>query len=181
MRNVQFPPPYDHAGHPPVRNVNEVYADEQSAFGQRAADVVVRVMGSWRFLIIQSIILSAWVILNITAWVLQWDPYPFILMNLFLSLQAAYAAPMILMSQNRAAERDRMVAHNDFEINQKAENEIRVVLDHLEAQKEALFVLYLELQQVREALGIAATTASPPATAQATTAAAPSSSPQTEH
>ena len=69
---------------------------------------------------------------------MHWDPYPFILMNLFLSLQAAYTAPMLMMSQNRLAARDRLEAHNDFEINRKAEEEVRAVLEHLSAQDEAL-------------------------------------------
>jgi uncharacterized membrane protein len=172
MRDVVFPDPFDHESHPPVRNINELYA-ERSSRGHRAAEAVVRVVGSWRFVIIQSIILTAWVILNIVAWIRHWDPYPFILMNLFLSLQAAYTAPMILMSQNRAAERDRLVAHNDYEINQKAEREIRTVLDHLQAQKEALFVLYLELQQIRERMGMPTTTEVPPPGAPNTPDATP--------
>ena len=72
------------------------------------------------------------------AWTNHWDPYPFILMNLFLSLQAAYTAPMLMMSQNRMAARDRIEAHNDYEINRKAEEELRAVLDHLSTQDEAL-------------------------------------------
>jgi len=76
-------------------------------FGQRVADRFAAVMGSWPFIIGQSIILVAWVVLNIAAWVQHWDPYPFILLNLMLSFQAAYAAPIIMMSQNRQEERDR--------------------------------------------------------------------------
>jgi uncharacterized membrane protein len=95
-------------------------------------------MGSWKFIIIQSIILACWLILNITAWVYHWDPYPFILMNLVLSMQAAYAAPIIMMSQNRQATKDRLEVHNDFLVNQKAEEEIRAILEHLAAQDQAL-------------------------------------------
>ena len=79
-----------------------------------------------------------WAWLNLTAWINHWDPYPFILMNLFLSLQAAYTAPMLMMSQNRLAARDRLEAHNDYEINRKAEEEVRAVLEHLSAQDAAL-------------------------------------------
>lgn len=75
--------------------------------GERVADGVARTMGSWRFIIIQSAILVAWMALNLTAWVRHWDPYPFILLNLALSTQAAYAAPVIMMSQNRQAQQDR--------------------------------------------------------------------------
>ena len=75
--------------------------------GQRIADTVAANMGSWRFIIIQSAILVVWIILNVTAYIQQWDPYPFILLNLALSFQAAYAAPFIMMSQNRQQDIDR--------------------------------------------------------------------------
>ena len=136
MQKVKFPKRYEHA-HPPVRNVNEIEV-ERLTFGQRAADRVAAVVGSWWFIGTQSAILVGWAWLNLTAWIRHWDPYPFILMNLFLSLQAAYTAPMLMMSQNRLAARDRLEAHNDYEINRKAEEEVRAVLDHLSAQDEAL-------------------------------------------
>jgi uncharacterized membrane protein len=75
---------------------------------------------------------------QITGWINHWDPYPFILMNLILSTQAAYAAPIIMMSQNRQAAKDRLEAHNDYLINLKAEEEIKAILDHLLAQGQAL-------------------------------------------
>ena len=81
-------------------------------------------MGSWTFIIIQSTILLFWIVLNITAYVQRWDPYPFILLNLALSFQAAYAAPFIMMSQNRQQDIDRKQAENDYQINIKAELEI---------------------------------------------------------
>lgn len=99
-------------------------------------------MGSWTFIVIQSVILLFWIILNLAAWVQHWDPYPFILMNLVLSTQAAYAAPIIMMSQNRQAAKDRLDAHQDFVINQKAEEEIRVIMDHLEAQDQAIIQIH---------------------------------------
>jgi uncharacterized membrane protein len=95
-------------------------------------------MGSWNFLIVQSIILTLWIVFNILAFINHWDPYPFILLNLFLSLQAAYTAPIIMMSQNRQAERDRLEAHNDYNVNLKAEEEVRLILEHLENQNIAL-------------------------------------------
>src|SRR4051812_20341274 len=72
--------------------------------GARLADRVAETVGSWRFIIIQSVLLGVWIILNMVAVVNQWDPYPFILLNLVLSFQAAYAAPIIMMSQNRQSE-----------------------------------------------------------------------------
>ncbi|MCA9947140.1 MAG: DUF1003 domain-containing protein, partial [Anaerolineales bacterium] len=84
------------------------------------------------------------------------DPYPFILMNLVMSLQAAFTAPVIMMSQNRQTVRDRLEAHNDFMINQKAEEEIRAILTHLEAQNAALAEIHNELAQLRSRLNLTA-------------------------
>lgn len=145
-QRLRFPQPFAH-DHPPVVSVNKL-EDEQLTFGQRAADRIAEMVGSWRFIIIQSVLLIIWVILNITAYVQHWDPYPFILMNLVLSTQAAYTAPMIMMSQNRQAARDRLEAHNDYLINQKAEEEIRAMMEHLAAQDRALEEIYRHLQQL---------------------------------
>ena len=76
--------------------------------GERIADAVADNMGSWRFIIIQSCIVAAWVLANVIGWSLRWDAYPFILLNLLFSTQAAYAAPVIMMSQNRQAQKDRI-------------------------------------------------------------------------
>jgi uncharacterized membrane protein len=101
------------------------------SLGDRVSDKVAAIMGSWRFIIIQSVILAFWVLLNVVAIVQHWDPYPFILLNLMLSFQAAYAAPIIMMSQNRQAAIDRVEAKHDYEVNQKAELEIELLQDKL--------------------------------------------------
>jgi len=88
-------------------------------------------MGSWRLIIAQSIVLAVWVVLNVVAWIDHWDPYPFILLNLALSFQAAYAAPFIMISQNRQAERDRHQADEDFRTNVEAEQRIEDLQKHL--------------------------------------------------
>lgn len=100
-------------------------------FGQRASDGIARVIGSWKFIIIQSVIMSAWIILNITAWIYHWDPYPFILLNLMLSFQAAYTAPILLMTENRQSERDRRKEALDLATDKKAEREIMEIQAHL--------------------------------------------------
>lgn len=105
-------------------------------FGERVADWVAATMGSWNFIIIQSLILVVWIVLNVTAYVQQWDPYPFILLNLALSFQAAYAAPFIMMSQNRQAAIDRAAAQNDYQINAKAELEIELLHQKLDLLRE---------------------------------------------
>jgi uncharacterized membrane protein len=92
--------------------------------GQRIADGLANLMGSWPFIIGQTVLIVAWVGLNLAAYMGHWDPYPFILLNLLFSTQAAYAAPIIMMSQNRQNQRDRTQALADFETNQKAEGEI---------------------------------------------------------
>jgi len=112
----------------------------QLTLGQRIADAVAATMGSWTFIIIQSGVLFVWIVLNITAYVEKWDPYPFILLNLALSFQAAYAAPFIMMSQNRQQDIDRRAAEHDYQVNIKAELEIELLhqkIDELR-QKEVL-------------------------------------------
>jgi uncharacterized membrane protein len=112
------------------------------SMGQRIADSVAATMGSWTFIIIQTILLMLWIALNITAYVQRWDPYPFILLNLALSFQAAYAAPFIMMSQNRQQDIDRRSADNDYQINIKAELEIELLHQKLDQLRETE-VLYL--------------------------------------
>lgn len=100
--------------------------------GQRSADRVTALVGSWKFIIIQSILLTLWIMANVIAWIKHWDPYPFILLNLVLSFQAAFTAPVILMSQNRATERDRRKAEADLATDRKAEREIEEIQVKLE-------------------------------------------------
>jgi uncharacterized membrane protein len=104
--------------------------------GQRIADDVASTMGSWTFIIIQSVILAFWIVLNITAFIEHWDPYPFILLNLALSFQAAYAAPFIMMSQNRQQDIDRLAAKNDYQVNVKAELEIELLHQKIDQLRE---------------------------------------------
>ena len=88
--------------------------------GVRIANAATGLMGSWRFIIIQTIAVLIWITLNLIAVVNHWDPYPFILLNLLFSVQAAYAAPLILMAGNVAAARDRDLWEHDYKINQDA-------------------------------------------------------------
>ena len=104
--------------------------------GQRVADTVAATIGSWPFIIVQSVLMALWVSLNVFAWIHHWDPYPFILLNLALSFQAAYAGPFILMSQNRQQDIDRRKAETDYQVNVKAELEIELLHEKLDALKE---------------------------------------------
>jgi uncharacterized membrane protein len=131
--------------HPPVKNVNEAVAQSMT-FGERASDAFAATMGSWKFIIIQSVILVIWVVLNLTAYIEHWDPYPFILLNLALSLEAAYAAPIIMMSQNRQADKDRLAAEEDYHVNTTAEEELKAVMHHLEQQDELMLDILRRLE-----------------------------------
>jgi len=110
--------------------------EKTQKLGDRVADRVASIVGSWKFVIIQSIILFFWIVLNITAYIQRWDPYPFILLNLFLSFQAAYTAPIIMMSQNRQGTIDRKAAENDYDINLKAELEIELLHQKIDLLRE---------------------------------------------
>ncbi len=105
--------------------------EEGQDFGDKVADSVANGIGSWRFIIWQTIIVICWMIVNVIAFIKHWDPYPFILLNLIFSTQAAYAAPIIMMSQNRQNERDRIQAQHDYQINIDAKNEIEALQIHL--------------------------------------------------
>ncbi|ANP45567.1 DUF1003 domain-containing protein [Candidatus Viadribacter manganicus] len=104
-------------------------------WGERAADAVASVVGSWRFITIQSALLIAWIAFNAIS-SSRVDPYPFILLNLLLSFQAAYTAPIIMMSQNRQSDIDRRRNVEDFDINRKAELEIETLHEKIDLLRE---------------------------------------------
>ena len=117
----------------PAKNIPS-YA--RATTGQLFADRVTRLLGSWPFLLMQTVILALWVVFNIIAWAQHWDPYPFILLNLALSFQAAYAAPIIRMSQNRESQIDRQKLEYFYHVNLKSELELELLhhkLDELTA------------------------------------------------
>lgn len=106
---------------------------ESLNYGGRIADMVAKGMGSWRFIIIQTIFVIVWMGLNMVAYFNHWDAYPFILLNLVFSTQAAYAAPIIMMAQNRQSERDRLQAQDDYNTNKEAKLEIEALAAKLNA------------------------------------------------
>ncbi len=106
--------------------------DEKSTFGQRLADGVASFGGSWTFLISFGVVLVAWVCINLLLTRSAPDPYPFIFLNLLLSMLAAVQAPVIMMSQNRQAAKDRLVTSHDYECNLKAEIEIMALHDKVD-------------------------------------------------
>jgi uncharacterized membrane protein len=106
------------------RNANEMI-EAQTTFGEHIADAVARFGGSWAFIILFAVILMVYSTTNIVLKGRAWDPYPFILLNLFLSMLAAVQAPVIMMSQNRQDVKDRLRSELDFEVNKRAESEIQ--------------------------------------------------------
>lgn len=131
------------------RNVVEDSA-QQMTFAQRAADAVARFGGSWTFIFTFALVLVVWVILNSVILVKthkDFDPYPYILLNLFLSMLASVQAPLILMSQNRQAEIDRAHAEHDYEVNLKAELEILLLHEKIDALREQQWQDLIALQQ----------------------------------
>jgi uncharacterized membrane protein len=111
---------------------------ESLSLGGRIADSVAKGMGSWKFIILQTILVVLWMGLNLVGFMYHWDVYPFILLNLLFSTQAAYAAPIIMMSQNRQNQRDRIQAQDDYQTNKEAKQEIEALaikLKSLEVEK----------------------------------------------
>jgi uncharacterized membrane protein len=103
-------------------------------FGQRVSDAIANGMGSWTFIIAQTAIVACWIVLNLVEVLFKpFDPYPFILLNLLFSTQAAYAAPIIMMSQNRSAQRDRVQADADFQTNVESKKDVEELQRHLSA------------------------------------------------
>jgi len=124
------------------RNVNESFRQELS-FGDRVADRVAAFGGSWSFIILFALVILGWVAANVWIMVRPADPYPFVFLNLILSMVAAIQAPVIMMSQNRQAAKDRLAAAHDYEVNLKAELEIMSLHEKVDdirmRQLEALF------------------------------------------
>lgn len=135
-----------------IKNWHERHKDS-STFGQRLADKVANGMGSWTFIIAQTVFIIIWMALNVVGVVEHWDVYPFILLNLLFSTQAAYAAPIIMMAQNRQSERDRIQAQEDYQTNIDAKKEIeclQVRLNAIETEKLDKIIIMLDEMKKKE-------------------------------
>jgi uncharacterized membrane protein len=117
------------------RRTEPVEPFKPATLGQHMADLVAAAVGSWRFVLIQSALLIGWIIFNAVSGA-RFDPFPFILLNLLLSFQAAYTAPIIMMSQNRQSEIDRKRAIEDYDVNCKAEIEIETLHEKIDLLRE---------------------------------------------
>lgn len=128
--------------HPPTWHHRDV---SERTTGAQLADRVASIIGSWPFIITQTVVIAVWITLNLVAWYGHWDPFPFILLNLLFSTQAAYAAPIIMMSQNRAAQRDRHQALADYHTNIEAKREIEKLQKDLSRIENEKLNIILEL------------------------------------
>src|SRR5438128_10989779 len=123
--------------HPPVRDLNKE-ADRRLGRAERVGADFARLIGSWTFVVLQSALVLVWLVLNLLSVTNHWDPYPFQLLNLVLSLEAAIWVSIVLMALNRLAARDRLRAQHDYEVDVKGEDEVKAVMTHLEVQDEIL-------------------------------------------
>ncbi|GHP14623.1 membrane protein [Lentilactobacillus fungorum] len=137
-----------------IVDVNDNLA-KSLTFGQRVSDAVARFGGSWGFIFVFSLVLVAWMLINgLQLFGVHFDPFPFILLNLGLSCIAAIQAPIIMMSQNRAADRDRMNSENDYHVNLKSEHELRILHAKLDNLTQNQLPHSLEIQKLEiEILG----------------------------
>ena len=130
-------------------NLNEEY-EKTLTFGDRIADKVAAFGGSWKFIIWFFAFIVVWVLVNtVLVFVRPLDPYPFIFLNLLLSLLAAIQAPIILMSQNREEDRDRIRAENDYQVNLKSEMEVRIISEKLDQLLHQEMRRFMEVQQIQ--------------------------------
>jgi uncharacterized membrane protein len=133
---------------------NRDHIHHTNTFGQRSADVIANGMGSWPFVITQTVFIIVWVILNLVGFLNHWDAYPFILLNLLFSTQAAYAAPIIMMSQNRASQKDHLRDDHEaaevevlFKINRQQLEILHLLREHLGVESPANEAREHEIQQ----------------------------------
>ncbi len=139
-KQVQIPNKFSDLKNCGVTTKNElpILPKEHRTFRQRAADIVTRTCGSWTFIILVLTYIAIWVGLNLVAWQVRWDPWPFIILNLTLSCLAALQAPVILMSNNRQAERDRLSQRFDYLVDRKTSRDVEKILLELASIKKKL-------------------------------------------
>jgi len=132
--------------HPPVRDLNRE-VDRKLTFADRVADDFSRLIGSWVFVLAQAGIMVLWVGLNALNLIHPWDRYPFLFLNFILAVEAAVWVSVVLMALNRLADRDRLRAQHDYELNVKAEEELKALMNHLMHQDEVLLQIVNRLDR----------------------------------
>ena len=132
--------------HPPVRDLNREF-ERKLTFTDRVASDFARLIGSWIFVLAQLGLILVWIILNVISVLRHWDPYPFMFLNFIFTLEAAIWVSVVLMALNSQADRDRLRAQNEFELNVKAEEEIKALMNHLMHQDEILLQIVNRLDR----------------------------------
>ena len=132
--------------HPPVRDLNRE-VDRKLTFSDRVSSDFARLVGSWVFVIAQLALMLLWVLLNALNLLRHWDPYPFMFLNFVFSIEAAIWVSVVLMALNKIADRDRIRAQNDYEVNVKAEEEVKALMNHLMHQDEILLQIVNRLDR----------------------------------
>jgi uncharacterized membrane protein len=132
--------------HPPVRDLNRE-VERKLTFADRVADDFSRLVGSWIFVLAQAGIVVVWVGLNALNLIRPWDRYPFVFLNFVLGLEVAVWVSLVLMGLNRLADRDRLRAQHDYELNVKAEEELKALMNHLMHQDEILLQIVNRLDR----------------------------------
>ena len=132
--------------HPPVRDLNRD-VDRKLTFADRVASDFARLVGSWIFVLAQVGLMLLWVLLNLVGFIRHWDAYPFLFLNFVFSLEAAIWVSVVLMTLNSMADRDRMRAQNEYELNVKAEEELKALMNHLMHQDEILLQIVNRLDR----------------------------------
>jgi uncharacterized membrane protein len=132
--------------HPPVRDLNRE-VERRQTFADRVAADFTRLVGSWTFVLVQVGIMVVWVVLNAINWIRPWDVYPFQFLNFVLTLEVALWVSLGLMAHNRFADRDRLRAQQEYELNVKAEEELKALMNHLMHQDEILLQIVNRLDR----------------------------------
>jgi len=132
--------------HPPVRDLNREM-DRRQTFADRVADDFSRLVGSWVFVLVQVGIMVVWIGLNALNMIHRWDPYPFQFLNFIITLEVAIWVAVVLMALNRFADRDRLRAQHDYELDVKAEEELKALMNHLMHQDEILLQIVNRLDR----------------------------------
>jgi uncharacterized membrane protein len=138
------------AGH--SHPVNQVHIDE-ATFGERAADKVAGAIGTWTFLVAQGVLIIAWITLNVVGYIQRWDPYPFILLNLCFSVQAAYTGPVLLLAGNRSAQHDRLRLEHTAEMEEASEKVTLEILREIERNTEVTLKVAEHIKKQRAGQG----------------------------
>jgi uncharacterized membrane protein len=133
--------PTQHRSPAPLKHPISQRLREERTRGERLADLIADEIGSWRFIIVQTAAITLWIGVNVVGLALHWDPYPFVLLSLLFSIQAAYVGPILLLSQNRSAERDRIMAEHDYATNERAEQFTEALLSELLRNSQATLAI----------------------------------------